>query len=91
MANVIVSLKIMPDSPDEDLKVIEKEVRKEVTSLGCEVGKVEIEPLAFGLNVLRVFVIMDENKGGTDPLEAKIKEIKGVTNVEVTDVRRAIG
>ncbi len=91
MANVIVALKIMPKSPDEDLKKIEEEVEKEVSSFGAEVGKVEIEPLAFGLNVLKIFVIMDEKKGDTEPLEDKIKSVKGIESVEVVDVRRAIG
>lgn len=91
MANVIISLKIMPKSPDENLKKIEEGIKKEISSFGAEVGKVEIEPLAFGLSVLKVFVIMDEKKGDTEPLENKIKKIKGVGNVEVVDVRRAIG
>ena len=91
MANVILSLKIMPKSPDEDLNKIEEEIKKEVSSFGAEVGKVETEPLAFGLNVLKIFIIMDEKKGDTEPLEDKIRSLKGVESVEVVDVRRAIG
>jgi len=91
MGNVIVSLKIMPKSPAEDLNKIEEEVKKEVNSFGAEIGKVETEPLAFGLNFLKVFIILDEKKGDTELLENKIKYIKGVRSVEVIDVRRTIG
>ena len=34
---------------------------------------------------------MDEKKGSTDALEEKVKELEGVSSLEVTDVRRAVG
>ena len=91
MAEVIVTLKIMPSSPDADLVRIEAESKKIIEKFGGEIGKKEIEPIAFGLNALKLIIIYDEKKGSTDALEASISEVDDVNSVEVTDCRRAIG
>ena len=72
MAEVIVTLKIMPSSPDADLVRIEAESKKIIEKFGGEIGKKEIEPIAFGLNALKLIIIYDEKKGSTDALEASI-------------------
>lgn len=91
MANMIITLKIMPKDPKVELKNIGEKAKKEITEFGGETGKVEIEPVAFGLKALKIFFVLDESKGNIDSLEEKIKKIKGVSNVEVVDMRRAIG
>lgn len=91
MAQVIITLKIMPKSPDVDLAEIEKKAKEEIKKFGGDVGKTEKELIGFGLEALKVFFSMDESKGSTEPLENEIKKIKDVLNVEVIDVRRAIG
>jgi elongation factor 1-beta len=91
MAIVVITLKIMPESPDTDLKRLTELATKEIASFGGEVGKVVEEPIAFGINALNLFFVMDEKKGSTDALETKISGFDGVNSVEVTDVRRAIG
>lgn len=91
MANMIITLKIMPKDPNVDLKDIEEKAKKEISEFGGEVGKVEVEPVAFGLNALKLFFVLDESKGNIDSLEVKIKKIEGVGNVEVADMRRTVG
>lgn len=92
MANVIVTLKIMPVSPEENLSYIEAEVKKKIIDFAGEGDmKVEQEPIAFGLKALKIIFVMDEAKGSTETLEDNISEVKGVQSVEVTDVRRAVG
>lgn len=91
MAKVIITIKIMPTSPEIDFKKIEKEADVKIKKFGAELGKVEIEDIAFGLKALKLFLISDESLGGTDTLEEDIKKIKGVNSVNVIDVRRAIG
>lgn len=91
MAQVIITLKIMPESPEADLAKIEKQATEKIASFGGEVGKAEITPVAFGLKALNLFFVMDESKGATDLLEKQIEAVEGVNSVEVTDVRRAIG
>lgn len=91
MASVIITIKIMPESPEIDLAEVEAAGKQKIADFGGEVGKVEIEPIAFGLKALKLIFVMDEAKGATDPLEADIEAIKGVNSVEITDVRRTIG
>ena len=91
MTDVIVTLTIMPDSPEIDFEKIKEEATKIVSEFEGEVGKTEEEPIAFGLKALKVIFVIDEAKGSTDPIEEKISKIEGVKSVEATDVRRAIG
>ena len=91
MADIIITIKIMPGSPEINLKEIEEKAKVEIENFGGEVGKVEIEPIAFGIKALKLLFVMDEEKGSTEELEKDISEIMGIKSVEVTDVRRAIG
>ena len=92
MANVVVTLRIMPQDPSIDLSKIEAQAKKEIIKFcNSQEFKTQIEPVAFGLKALNIFFVMDEAKGSTEELENKIAQIDGVESVEVTDVRRAVG
>ena len=91
MAQVIITFKIMPESPDCDLDKIQEEANQLIKEFGGEVGKVEKSPVGFGLIALVMVFVMDESLGSTEELEDKIKKSKDVAAVEVTDVRRALG
>lgn len=91
MAQVILTFKIMPESPDVDLSLVKQKASDMISEFGGEVGKSEEQPIAFGLKALLLFVVMDESKGSTDSLEENLGKVEGVQSVEVTDVRRAIG
>ena len=90
MSKVIITFKIMPESLDVDLKKLEVDVKRLINKYG-EVGKVEVEEIAFGLKALKFIVIYDESKGDTEFLEDNIRNIDVVNSVDVVDVRRAIG
>jgi len=81
MGLVGIEMKIMPESPETDLTAIKNEIAKFV-----KVQDFKIEPLAFGLNSLRIVITTDDKGGGTDALEEKIKKVKGVGDVQVTNV-----
>jgi len=92
MANVVVTLKIMPESPEIDLHKIEGDAKKKIIDFAGEGDmKIEEEPIAFGLKALKIIFIMDEAKGSTEPLEDELSDIKGIKSIEITDVRRAVG
>ena len=92
MANVVITLRIMPDSPDVDLKHLEKKVEALIKKFsGEEEMRVKEEPIAFGLNALDFTFVMDEKKGGTEELEKNISKLDNVSSAEVTDVRRTVG
>lgn len=92
MASVIITVKLMPESPDVDLSTIETEAKSKITAFAGEGDmKIEQEPIAFGLKALNIIFVMDEDKGSTEELEKDLASIDKVNSVEVTDVRRAIG
>lgn len=92
MADVVVTLNIMPENPNIDLNVLEKKALKKIKEFsGLDNHKTEIKPVAFGLKMLSIMFVMPESKGATDELEEDLKKIAGVASVEVADVRRTIG
>ena len=92
MANVVVSLRIMPNDASTDLSGLESKTKEEIVHFcNSKEFKTTIEPIAFGLKALNIIFVMNEGKGNTEKLEEKIRLIDGVESVEVTDVRRAIG
>ena len=92
MAQVVITLKIMPSSLQIDLIKIEHEAKAKIANFSQnDEMRSEQEPIAFGLKALKITFAMDENKGSTDSLEEGIKKIEGVNSVEVIDVRRAVG
>lgn len=92
MARIVVTLKIMPESPETDFEPIEADSKKLVEKFaGRTETKTEYEEIGFGLKALKLTFIMDEAKGGTDAIEDQIRNVNGVQSVEVIDVRRTIG
>lgn len=86
MAKMIVTIKVLPDSPERDLN----ELRKKVEEIIKEEGKLykeSIEPIAFGINAMVFVYIVDESKG-TEGIENKIKGIEGVGDVNISDMTR---
>lgn len=92
MANAIITVNIMPESPEVDLTKIEEEAKKIIADFAGEgETKTQIEPVAFGLKAVKIIFVMDESKGSPDPAAEKITKLEGVNSAEITDVRRAIG
>ena len=92
MANVIITVKIMPESPDVDLKDLEERAKQEIKKFCGETEtKTIIEPVAFGLKSMKIIFVVDEKKGSPDPVAEKIATLEGVNSAEISDVRRAIG
>ena len=92
MAQVVVTLKIMPKSPEVDLAELEKRAKEKIVDFcSSQEFKTQIQPIAFGLKALLIYFVMDEKIGTTDKLELVISQLEGVESVEVPDVRRAIG
>lgn len=92
MANAVITVKIMPQSPEVDLAKIEEKAKKLIADFAGEgETKSEQEPVAFGLKALKIIFVMDESKGSPDPVAEKITQLEGVNSAEIVDVRRAIG
>ncbi len=94
MANAIVTLKLMPESPDVDRAAVATEARNIISAFSGEDAesiRVEEEPVAFGLVAVKLTFVADESKGVPDSLEADLSAIDGVQSCQVEDFRRALG
>lgn len=79
MGQTMVILKVFPEAPGDEVE-IEEALRK--LKIG-EVKDVQKEPLAFGMYILRVGVLLPEKKEPMNELEAEIRAIPKVKDVQV--------
>lgn len=91
MAHVIITLKIMPESPDVNLEVLEATTKEMIEKFGASYKDAAIEPVAFGLKSLNPTFSMDEDLGDTEELEKQIEDLEDVASVQVTSCSRAMG
>ncbi len=91
MASIIITLKAVLEAPEVDAESAKEKIVNAIEEYGADIGRTEIEEVAYGIKAVRVMFIVDEEKGSTDALEEKIKGLEGVSSVEIIDVRRAIG
>lgn len=92
MGKAIVTLRIMPESPETDMDSLKKDCEATIDEFTKkDERKTKIEPVAFGLKSLNITFVMNEDLGDTETLEKKLETHEKIASVEVTDVRRAIG
>ncbi len=87
--NVVATLRVTPKSPEVDKDALKKGIEQCIPST-MKLHKIEEEPIAFGLVAFNVFVLLNENEGGVEGVEKKIKEIKDVSQADVTDARKLL-
>jgi elongation factor 1-beta len=90
MGIALIKIKLMPISPETDLKDIKIKAEEAIKETGGEKCNFEEEPVAFGLNAVIAGFALDENKS-LDTVEEKLKTIENVNSVQVIDMRRAFG
>jgi translation elongation factor aEF-1 beta len=91
MAEVLVTLKIMPGSPEENLDILTDKASGLIKAHGGDIHQTSQKEIAFGLKSIEIVFLISESKGSTEGLEKQIAELSGVSSVDVIDVRRAIG
>jgi elongation factor 1-beta len=85
MAEVGISIKVMPEGTDVDLEVLRERVMAAVPD-GITVADVTVMPVAFGLKALVIdFIAGDESP---DALEEAIAGVEGVARAEIEKVGR---
>lgn len=86
-----VRFKIMPEGLDVSLDGIKNKAKEVVESFDSGVfNEAEEEPIAFGLKALVITIAIPESQE-VDEIEGKLKELEGVSSVEMIDYRRAVG
>ncbi len=92
MGKAIVTIKIMPESPQTNMEALAIKVKNAIIKFAGEgETRTEITPVAFGLKSLSITFIMDEQQGSPDPLAEEVEAYQEVNSAEITDVRRAVG
>lgn len=90
MAIVSVIIKIMPSSPEVNLKSIEKTAKSLMEEEGAQNISFEEKEIAFGLKAIMMKFAWREEKD-TSIIEDKIAAIDTVSSVTIEDYRRAFG
>ena len=90
MAVVAVIVKVMPSSPEVNLKEIETSSKSVLEKEGAMNISFEEKPIAFGLKAVMIKFAWPEKKD-TDLIESILSKIKDVSSVTIEDYRRAFG
>jgi len=90
MGIVAVIVKIMPSSPEVDLKKIENQAKIVLEKEGAKNISFENNPIAFGLIAIMAKFAWPEEKS-TDITETLLAKIENVSSAQITDYRRAFG
>jgi len=80
--NVAAQIKVYLDDP-ASIAQVKKGIEKLV-----KVQKFWEEDVGFGIKVLKANLLMNDSKGGMDKLEANMRKVKGVSELEVETVTR---
>ena len=89
MGTALIKLKIMPESPDTDLNSIKTKAVKAIEEIKGSLTNSEEQEIAFGLKALIVYVRIDENIE-TGLVEDSLRNIQGVSSLDIIDYRRAL-
>ena len=91
MPNVAaIIVKIMPGSPQSNLKEIEKHAQHAMEKIGAKNISFEEKEVAFGLKSIHMKLAIDESKG-TDLVETDLSKLADISSVTIEDYRRAFG
>ena len=82
-----VKMKIMPETPEIDMKELEHKVKAIVVAEGGINNAYEIEPIAFGLKALIAFFQWPEDKA-LEKVEEEINALDNIKSVQTIDIRK---
>lgn len=82
MGNVLITFRIMPESPETDVEGLLDSLEARKGQLQCA----EKEPIAFGLVALKASFIVEEEGGAASKMEEALRGIDGVKGVETISV-----
>ncbi len=85
MAEVLVTLRVMPRSVDVDLDKLEQKIKEAISP-----DRIQRNPIAFGIVAFNVIKIIPDEAKELELLENKLKNIQEVGEVEVTEITRSL-
>lgn len=90
MGDIVISFKIFPSEASVDLRLLREKIKKQLPRFASVHGFAE-EPVAFGLSVLIVHIILPEDRSGVlDEVERHLTKMKEIGHLESIMVRRRL-
>lgn len=87
MGKVAAKIKVMPESPEVDLDVLQDRLEAALPE-GAKIRGFERDDVAFGLVALLPTVVVPDDAGGTEAVEEAFAGVADVESVEVESVGR---
>ena len=89
IGTALFQIKLMPESPEVDLAKLKTSSTEAVEKVGGKITGFEERPIAFGLIALIANVRLSESiEGGL--VEEALKNLEGISSIDIIDYRRAI-
>ncbi|HLF16647.1 MAG TPA: elongation factor 1-beta [Candidatus Thermoplasmatota archaeon] len=87
MGEVLLKYRLSPDE-GVDAASLEAKVRKAIPATLGKVSKADVQPFVFGMKVLVVALIVQDEDGNNDKVEQILQGIPGIGGAELLDMGR---
>ncbi len=87
MAKLVINIKALPKDVSADVNQLSEKLKTFLSNYGL-VYKQEVQPLAFGLSIIMVTLIIDESLG-TSSLESDFNKFKDA-ELSIIDISRVV-
>jgi elongation factor 1-beta len=87
MGDVSLTMRVLPDDPSVDLTKLAEAVRQGLPAQ-AKLAKTSVAPFAFGLKALMCNIVVPDEAGLADEVEAALRKIPKIQGVELVDMGR---